>query len=660
MPTRLGSPTARRHSGRRSTRRPVAASPQTTSRTALGPVYIPAGKYKITSDISILSVLGFKFIGDGAWTTQLVATGSAFTTAVLSINGSADGLYGGFSITSSGSGTGGPHTFPNGVNVTWTGPYTTRTDTGCGTTSGSTTVTDAAAITADNGKPITNANIPANTTISAVSAGVGYTLSAAATATATSQSFVIATNPAGVSRSTTGNKFYDIRITGKFVTGWNMAGIGTWQLDGEILENIVISGGNYPTAGVWNTTTGSTGTWPSGGYWQNGYIFGNGSWGNIYDELLYNCSVGSCYYGYYVNVSSIGLYGAQGGGNAVDFFIIPGAQCTISNIQSQNSGQFLAQTSTFSAEPVSFTDCQFLTSHATTPNVVDIYGGQWDFHNLSVSQYANTGGAVAPVINIRGAGGGRPAMVVLTNPLLTNTFPAGIGASAGAIVAVTNYGYYATGALYTVTPFAYYNGSAWIMQSTATGMQAPTVTATGITGATAASRYAGATVSGAPTGANPFLVGDFVVDQTGVVWVCTVAGSPGTWTAGAVVAPNVQLFTAGGTWTKPTGAKTVFTALLGGGPGGGSGASGASGTVQSGGGGGGSGAVISRQFVASDLGSTVTVTVGGGGNGGAAVTGMTPRVDTDGGRNKHHHDCHRRERGQRGPWPVNLGNQHPR
>lgn len=50
----------------------------------------------------------------------------------------------------------------------------------------------------------------------------------------------------------------------------------------------------------------------------------------------------------------------------------------------------------------------------------------------------------------------------------------------------------------------------------------------GITGAVAATRYVGGTASGAPvTGA--FLKGDFVIDQTAAVWVCTAAGSPGTW-----------------------------------------------------------------------------------------------------------------------------------
>ncbi len=57
----------------------------------------------------------------------------------------------------------------------------------------------------------------------------------------------------------------------------------------------------------------------------------------------------------------------------------------------------------------------------------------------------------------------------------------------------------------------------------------PDLSVGGLTGATAASRYVGATTSGAPT-TGTFSVGDFVIDQTGKVWVCTTAGTPGTWT----------------------------------------------------------------------------------------------------------------------------------
>ena len=51
---------------------------------------------------------------------------------------------------------------------------------------------------------------------------------------------------------------------------------------------------------------------------------------------------------------------------------------------------------------------------------------------------------------------------------------------------------------------------------------------TGLPGATAQSRYAGATVSGYPTSGS-FVTGDFIIDQSGTTWVCTSGGSPGTW-----------------------------------------------------------------------------------------------------------------------------------
>jgi hypothetical protein len=51
---------------------------------------------------------------------------------------------------------------------------------------------------------------------------------------------------------------------------------------------------------------------------------------------------------------------------------------------------------------------------------------------------------------------------------------------------------------------------------------------TGITGSVAASRYVGGTASAAPS-TGTFAVGDFVIAQTGKIFICTVAGSPGTW-----------------------------------------------------------------------------------------------------------------------------------
>lgn len=78
----------------------------------------------------------------------------------------------------------------------------------------------------------------------------------------------------------------------------------------------------------------------------------------------------------------------------------------------------------------------------------------------------------------------------------------------------------------------------------------------GLTGATAATRYVGATASGAPA-SGTFAVGDFCIDQTGLVYVCTVAGSPGTWVgAGAGIAADGWV-SPSETWTYASA--TTFT-----------------------------------------------------------------------------------------------------
>jgi hypothetical protein len=80
----------------------------------------------------------------------------------------------------------------------------------------------------------------------------------------------------------------------------------------------------------------------------------------------------------------------------------------------------------------------------------------------------------------------------------------------------------------------------------------------GITGATAASRYVGGTASGHPV-TGTFAVGDYVVDQSGAFWVCTSAGTPGTWTevssgGGGAVS---SVFTRTGAVTAQTGDYTA-------------------------------------------------------------------------------------------------------
>jgi hypothetical protein len=58
---------------------------------------------------------------------------------------------------------------------------------------------------------------------------------------------------------------------------------------------------------------------------------------------------------------------------------------------------------------------------------------------------------------------------------------------------------------------------------------APDWKVTGLAGAGTVTRYVGGTVSGAPT-SGTFALGDFVIAQNGHVWICTTAGSPGSWT----------------------------------------------------------------------------------------------------------------------------------
>jgi hypothetical protein len=72
-----------------------------------------------------------------------------------------------------------------------------------------------------------------------------------------------------------------------------------------------------------------------------------------------------------------------------------------------------------------------------------------------------------------------------------------------------------------------YRAAAGALKSNGT-LTGTALAASGLTGATAATRYGGGTAVGAPT-TGTFSTGDFVVDQTGRLWVCTASGSPGTW-----------------------------------------------------------------------------------------------------------------------------------
>lgn len=83
----------------------------------------------------------------------------------------------------------------------------------------------------------------------------------------------------------------------------------------------------------------------------------------------------------------------------------------------------------------------------------------------------------------------------------------------------------------------------------------PSIITASYTGTTG--RFVGATSSGAPA-TGTFSVGDYVVDQTGAFWICTTAGSPGTWTkaggsaGGPLKSISAQLLSS-------TSATTIYT-----------------------------------------------------------------------------------------------------
>lgn len=109
-------------------------------------------------------------------------------------------------------------------------------------------------------------------------------------------------------------------------------------------------------------------------------------------------------------------------------------------------------------------------------------------------------------------------------------------------------------------------------------------------------------------------------EGAGVVRVIQVQRANGI----AVTTSDLQIFTSGGTWTKPAGSKWTQVMCVGAGGGGGGGQGSGSSTFRTGGGGGGGGAVVTYVFPSSVLGATETVTIGAAGTagtGGASTTG---------------------------------------
>jgi hypothetical protein len=92
---------------------------------------------------------------------------------------------------------------------------------------------------------------------------------------------------------------------------------------------------------------------------------------------------------------------------------------------------------------------------------------------------------------------------------------------------------------------------------------------------------------------------------------------------------KIDVFTANGTWTKPTNAKFVEVLVIGAGGGGGGGGVHTADSAQGGGGGGGGGISIAK-FPASLLTATVAITLGVGGNGGNGAVATSSTAGSNG------------------------------
>lgn len=181
---------------------------------------------------------------------------------------------------------------------------------------------------------------------------------------------------------------------------------------------------------------------------------------------------------------------------------------------------------------------------------------------------------------------------------------------------------------YVITPSpaisAYAVGQRFSFKAVNANTTASTLNVNGL-GAKTIKKLAGATdlVSG-DIGAGQLVTVEY--DGTNFQMTSPVGNAPS-----AIVATDVQTFTANGTWTKPTGAKIVEVFAFGAGGSGGAGGGAAGGNSGSGGSGGAGGGFSKKIINSSLLGATETVVVGVGYTGGVGSSGGSGTNGTDGG-----------------------------
>ena len=230
-------------------------------------------------------------------------------------------------------------------------------------------------------------------------------------------------------------------------------------------------------------------------------VFKKGSLGSLGKQIYAQAStygvIDSCHFEYAAAVQNVFLDGS--GGNSISYFTV--RNCRVKNQNSGSRAVFLSSDVTNCLVSNNNTDAAFQenTSGASPNN--NVFRG-----NVLVSGQGATitmVGTGSRAYDNKGFSGTKSALLSLGG--------AGVDTLGGALTT--------------------FDGSGTARNTLDDGsgnLKATTVSAAGITGATAASRYVGATASGAPA-SGTFVLGDFVVDQTGAIWVCALAGTPGTW-----------------------------------------------------------------------------------------------------------------------------------
>jgi hypothetical protein len=231
-------------------------------------------------------------------------------------------------------------------------------------------------------------------------------------------------------------------------------GNGGVQLDGTMMDNVIVTGAQTP------------GAWSTSGPYQIGFSFGDGIYANNYDHSMTRCDAALCYYGWKVNASSIDLDGSQPAANFCDFWILTNGQTSIKNVQSQGSGQFLTSPASFPPSPTTVEDAEFLTFN---PNagypVITLGGGVWNFTNFTVPFIYYSSAYQTGIISVSGQNSSRPCIAVFDNLTMLGTKSAVFSIS-NSDVHVRNYHNYnpATGnsaALVAGDLLSYFSGGTW-------------------------------------------------------------------------------------------------------------------------------------------------------------------------------------------------------